>query len=179
GDLVERLRPEALGGSGDGTPAKRTVKLDRRLVVGQRPDHQTLQPALHQVLARSVEQAATEPEPLELGAQVKLVHLAFVEEAARTVAPVVRVAGDLLAELQDGDAAALADRRLPPVGPAAVDQLLELVPGDDAAIGRTPRLVMALRDIHRVGSLGAANLYEGRTHSRIEATNLAAFKPYD
>jgi hypothetical protein len=34
------------------------------------------------------------------------------------------------------------------------------------------------RDIQRVGCLGAANLYEGRAHFRIQATNLAAFKPY-
>ena len=68
--------------------------------------------------------------------------------------------------------------RIPPVRAAAVDQLVELVAGDDALIGGAPRLVMRLGDVHCVGRLGAANLYEGRRHARIEATNFAAFKPY-
>jgi hypothetical protein len=33
-------------------------------------------------------------------------------------------------------------------------------------------------DVHRIGCLGAANLYEGRAHFGIEATNPAPFKPY-
>ena len=67
----------------------------------------------------------------------------------------------------------------PPVRSAAVDQLVEFVAGDDALIGGAPGVVMGAGDRCRVGGLGAANLYEGRTHLRIRATNFASFKPYD
>jgi hypothetical protein len=35
-----------------------------------------------------------------------------------------------------------------------------------------------LGDVDRIRRLRAANLYEGRTHSAIEATKFPAFKPY-
>ena len=113
GDLIERLGAEPLRGAGDGAAAERAIEFHRRLVVGQRPHHQALQPALDQVLARRGEQAAAEAEALEFRPQVKLVDFAVVEQAARAVAAVVGVAGELVAELQEGDAAALADRRCP------------------------------------------------------------------
>ena len=67
--------------------------------------------------------------------------------------------------------------RIPPVRAAAVDQLVEFVAGDDALIGRAPRLVMGLGDVHCVGRLRAANLYEG-VLMRDRSNELAAFKPY-
>ena len=83
-------------------PCRRApVELDRRIVVRQRPDHQALQPALREIAARRGEQAAAEAEPLILRAQIELVDLAVIEQAARTVAAVVGVAGDLVAERQD------------------------------------------------------------------------------
>ena len=162
GDLVERLGAEALRGAGDRAAAERAIEFHRRLVIGQRPHHQALQAALHEVLARGGEQATAEAQPLELGTQIKLVDFAVIEQAARPVAPVVGVAGNLLAELQDGDAAALADGRVPPVRSAPVDQLAELVARDDALIGRPPCLVMGRGDVHRIGGLRTANLYESR-----------------
>ena len=146
------------------------------VVVGKRPHHQALQAALDQILARGGEQAAAEAQSLEFGPQIKLVDLAVVEQAARAVASVIGVAGNAVAELQDGDAAAFADSRVPPVRAAAVDQLVELVARDDALIGRAPRLVMRLGDVHRVGGLGAANLYEGRAHFANRSNELCALQ---
>src|SRR5262249_23273187 len=106
GNLIERLGPKTLRGTRHRATAQRTIQFHRRLVVRQRPDDESLEPALDQVLARRGEQAAAETEPLELGTQIKLVDLAVIKQAARAVAAVIGVAGDLLAELQNGDAAA-------------------------------------------------------------------------
>ena len=46
GDLIERLGAEPLGGARDRAAAERAIEFHRRLVVGQRPHHQALQPAL-------------------------------------------------------------------------------------------------------------------------------------
>src|SRR5450830_1250810 len=178
GDLVEHLGAEALGRAGDRAAAERAIEFHRPLVVGERPYNQALQAALDQILARGGKQAAAEAEALVFRTQVQLVDLAVIEQAARAVAPVIGVAGDAVTELQDGDAAALADGAVPPIRPAPVDQLVELVARDDALIGRAPCLVMCLGDVHRIGCLGAAHLYEGRAHFGIEATNPAPFKPY-
>ena len=146
GNLVETAFAEPLRGAGHGLAAECAIELHRRIVVGQRPDHQALQAALAEVAARRGEQAAAEAEALILGAQIKLVDLAVVEQAARAVAAVVGVARDLVAERQQRDAAALADRAVPPVGTAARDQLVEFDSGDDALIGGAPSLVVSLRD---------------------------------
>src|SRR5215510_5102540 len=91
GDLVEHAGAEALGGACHRLAAERAVEADGRLVVRQRPDHEALQPALHQVAARRGEQLAAEAQPLEFGTQIKLVDLTVVVEAARAVAAVVGI----------------------------------------------------------------------------------------
>src|SRR6185436_15100269 len=134
-DLIEALRPEALGRARDRAAAERLVESDRRLVVGQRPAHQALQPALRQVAPRRGEQAAAEAEPLEFRTEIKLVDLAVIEQAARAVAPVIGIARDAIAEAEQRHAAAFGDRVLPPARAAPADQLLQFGSGDDAAIG--------------------------------------------
>ena len=114
GDLVENARAEFFRRAGDRLAAKRAIKLDGGVVFRQRPDDQRFQPALRQVAARGGEQAAAEAEPLEFGPQVELVDLAVIIEAARAIAPVIGVARDLVAELQERDAAAFANRAVPP-----------------------------------------------------------------
>ena len=125
GDLIEALFAETLRGAGDRLAAERLVELHRRIVVRQRPDHEAFQSALGEVAARRGEQPAAEAQALVLRAQIELVDLAFVEQAARAVAAVVGVPGYLVAEGEDGDAAAFADRAVPPVGAAARHQLFE------------------------------------------------------
>src|SRR5947207_733940 len=105
-DLVERLRPELLRGAGHHPAAERTVEFRRRVVVGERPDHHALQPALHQIAPGRGEEAAAEAEALEFRPQIELVNLALEMQAAGAVAAVVGVAGDLVAEHQHADAAA-------------------------------------------------------------------------
>ena len=178
GDLVERLCAEAIGRAGDRAAAERAIEFHRRLVVGERPYHQALQAALDQILARGGEQAAAEAEALVFRTQVQLVDLAVIEQAARAVAPVIGVAGDAVTELQDGDAAALADGAVPPIGAAPVDELVELGSRDDALVGGPPRLVVGRCDGAGVRGLGAPDFDEGRAHDRIEASSPAAFKPY-
>src|SRR5262249_9117141 len=136
------------------------------------------QTALVEILARSGEQSTPKSEALELRPQVNLINLTVIKQTARSVAPVVGITGNSFAKLQDRDAAALADRRIPPVRSAAVDQLVEFVARDDALIGGAPCLVMCVGDILCIGRLRATNLYEGRSHCAIEATNFAPFKPY-
>ena len=170
-ERLERQRREARAA------AERAIEFHRRLVIGQRPHHQALQAALREILARRGEQAAAEAETLELRPQIKFVDFAVIKQAARAIAPVIGIASNLLAELQNGNAAAFADRRFPPIRSAPVDQLVEFVARDDALIGGPPCLIVRRGDVRRVGGLGSANLYEGRTHRRIEATNFAAFKP--
>src|SRR3974390_2962518 len=116
---------------------------------------------MDQILARGGKQAAAEAQALIFGTQIELVNFAVIEQAARAVAPVIGVTGDVFSELQDGDAAAFADGTIPPIRSAPVDQLVELVTGDDALIGRAPCLVMRAGYVHRIGNLRAANLYEG------------------
>src|SRR5262249_53223812 len=130
----------------------------------QRPHHQALHPALHEIAPRRGEQAPAEAEPLELGPQVKLVDLAIVMQAARPVAAVVGVTRDGVAERQQRDAAALADRALPPVGPAADDQPLELAARDDALVGGPPSLVVRIGDCFRVCRARTSYLDEDRAH---------------
>ena len=113
GDLIERLGAKALRGARDRAAAERAIKFHRRFVVGKRPDHQALQAALREILARGGKQPAAETEALELGPQIDLVNLAVIKQAARAIAPVIGVAGDVVAELQDGNAAAFADGASP------------------------------------------------------------------
>src|SRR4051794_12669601 len=124
GNLVERLRPEFLRRTRDHAAAEGAVKLRRRIVVGQCPDHHALQPALQQVAPRGGEEPAAEAETLEFRPQIELVDLAFEVQTAGAVAAVIGIACDLVAEHQHADAAALADRTVPPLRAAAVDQLL-------------------------------------------------------
>src|SRR5262245_40490940 len=65
GDLVEGAGAESFGGAGHRLAAERPIEADGRLVVRERPDHQALQPALHQVAPRGGEQLAAEAEDLE------------------------------------------------------------------------------------------------------------------
>src|SRR5690349_24974756 len=65
GDLVEQLVAELFRRAGDRAAAERPIELDRGLVVGQRPHHQALHAALHEVAPRSGEQPPAEAEPLE------------------------------------------------------------------------------------------------------------------
>ena len=131
-----------------------------------------------EILACGGEQAAPKTQTLEFRPQINLVDLAVVKQAACAVAPIVGIARDAIAELKDCNAAAFADGRIPPVRTTAVDQLVELIARDDALIGRAPRLIMGVGDVQCVCRLCATNLYEGRAHCAIEATNFAAFKPY-
>src|SRR5262249_17877204 len=119
-----------------------------------------------------------EAKSLKFRAQIDLINFAIVKQAACPVPSVVGVAGNALSELENCNPAAFADRRIPPVGAAAIDELVELVARNDSLIGGAPRFVMRLGDVNSVGRLCAANLYEGRRHVAIEATNFAAFKPY-
>src|SRR5437016_10596788 len=134
-DLVERFGPELLRGACDHAAAERAIEFRRRIVVGERPDHHALQPALDQIAPGGSEQAAAKAEALEFRPQIELVDLAFEVQAAGAVAAVIGVARNLVAEHQYADAAALADRAVPPLRAAAVDQLFQLGAGDDALIG--------------------------------------------
>src|SRR5713226_6858406 len=141
-DLIEHAGSEPLGGARHRLARERAVKADCRLVVRERPDHQALQPALHQVTPCRGKELAAEAEALEFRPQIKLVDLPVVVQAARAVAPVIGVAGDAIAEGQHGDAAALADRAVPPLRAVPVDQLLELGSGNDSLVGTSPGLVV-------------------------------------
>ena len=142
--------------------AERAVEFDRVLVFRQRPHDQRFQRALRQIAPRGGEQPAAEAEPLEFRPQIKLVDLAVIVEAARAVAAVIGVAGDLVAELQERDAAAFADGRFPPRRTAAIDQLFEFGARDDALIGRPPRLVVGIGDRAGIAGSGAADFDEDR-----------------
>src|SRR5580698_3921816 len=81
GDLVERLGAELLGRARHHAAAEGAIKLRRRIVVGERPDHHAFQAALQQVAAGGGEQPAAEAEALEFRTKVKLVDLAFEVQA--------------------------------------------------------------------------------------------------
>ena len=154
------------------------IELHRRSVVRERPHDHALQPAVVEILACCGKQTAAEPEALELRPQINFVDLAVIKQAARAVASVICVARNPVAKLENGDAAAFTDSRLPPVRTAPVDQLFELIARDDTLIGRAPRLVVRLGNVRSIDGLRAANLNKGRRHCAIEATNFAPFKPY-
>src|SRR5258708_4481849 len=119
-DLVEDAGSEPFGGACHRLACKRAVKADGRLVVRERPDHQALQPALHQVTPCCGEQLAAEAEALKFRPQIKLVDLSVVIQAASAVAAVIGITGDALAEGQHGNPAALANRTVPPLRAAPV-----------------------------------------------------------
>ena len=167
---------EALRRPRDRAAAERLVERDRRLVVAERPDHEALQSALRQIATRGREQPAAEAEALEFRAEIKLVDLAVIEQAARAIAPVVGITRDSIAELQQRDAASFGDGVLPPARAAPADQLLEFGPGDDAAIGRPLRRIVRRRDQRGIGWLGAANLDEDGAHMRIQAKGTGYFQ---
>src|SRR5215207_11729695 len=91
-DLVERLGPELLRGPRHHPAAECAVEFRRGVVVGQRPDHHALQPALHQIAPGGGEEAAAEAETLEFRPQIELVDLAFEMQAPGAVAAVIGVA---------------------------------------------------------------------------------------
>src|SRR5581483_2765473 len=82
GDLVEHARTEAFGGTGNRPATEGAIEFHRRVVVRERPDHQALHPALHEIAAGGAEQATAEAKALEFRPQVKLINLAFVVQAA-------------------------------------------------------------------------------------------------
>src|SRR5262249_49119403 len=100
GDLVERFRPDLLGGARDHAPAEGAIEFGGRLVVGERPNHHALQPALSEVALGGGEQAAAKTEPLEFRPQIELVNLALEMQAACTVTAVISIARDLVAQHQ-------------------------------------------------------------------------------
>src|SRR5262249_52397971 len=163
-DLVENARAEALRGTCHRFATERAIKAYRRFVVRERPDNQALQAALHEIAACSAKQLAPETEPLEFRPQVELVQLAIVVEAAGPVAAVIGVAGDAIAECQDCDAAAFADRVVPPLRAAPVDELVEFGSGDHALVGVPPSLVVRRRDAVGISGLGATDLDQDRAH---------------
>ena len=68
GDLIERLGAEPLRRARDRAAAERAVEFDRRLVVGQRPDHEALQPALREIALRAaVNRRRPKPSPWNSG----------------------------------------------------------------------------------------------------------------
>src|SRR5690348_541215 len=171
GDLVEGLGAEAFRGTRDRAAAERTIEFHRRLVVRERPHDEAFQPALHEILARGGEQPASKAETLIFGPQIEFVDFAVVEQAARAIATVIGIAGNVLAELQNGDSAALANGAVPPIGTATVNELAELVARDDPLISGAPSLVVRQSDCLCVRNFRAANLYQDGRHGRIEATN--------
>src|SRR5690349_14021828 len=164
GDLVEQLVAEFLRRAGDRSAAERPVEVDGRLVVGQRPHHEALHAALHEIAPCRREQPPAEAESLEFGAQIKLVDLAVVLQAARPVAPIVGIARDGVAERQERDAAALADRAVPPVGAAPRDQSLEFPARNDSLIGGPPSVVMRIGDRFGIACARTTDLDEDRAH---------------
>src|SRR5262245_23508767 len=100
-------------------------------------------------------------------------------QAARAVASVIGVARDLLAELQQRDAAAFADRAVPPSSPAAIDQPLQFGARNDSLISRTPRIIVSIRNGLGIVRLSAANLDEDGAHGVIKASDCPTFKSHD
>src|SRR5262249_48944648 len=156
------LAAERFGRACHGLSAQRAIELDGWLVVGQRPDHQALDAALGEVTPRRAEQAAAETKALVLWAQIELVDLALVGEAAGAVAAVVGVARNSVAEHEQRDAAALADRAIPPRCTAPIDQAVQLKSGDDPLISGAPSLVMRSRKGCCIRWLRSPDLYELR-----------------
>src|SRR5215472_12817946 len=163
-DLVEHSRAEFFRGPRHRLAAQRAIELDRVFVFRQRPHDQRFQRALRQVAPRRREQAAAKAQALVFRPQVKLVDFAVVIEAARAVAAVIGVACDLIAELQQRDAAALADRAVPPRRAAAVDESPELGARNYSLIGRPPCLIMRVGNRGGIARLGAAYFDEDGAH---------------
>src|SRR5215813_1489687 len=178
GDFVEGAGAEAFGGTSHRLATERPVEADRRLVVRERPNHQALQSALHQVAPRRGEQLAAEAEALEFRPQVKLVDLAVVIQAAGAIAAVIGVTGHAFAECQHHDPAAFANRAVPPCRAAPVDELVELRPRNDALISAPPGFVVRRGDGRSIGRLGAADFDQGRVHDVIQASTSPRFKSY-
>src|ERR1700722_11470238 len=86
-------------------------------------------------------------------------------QAARAIASVIGVARNLVAELQERDTAAFANRAVPPGGAAPVDQPFQLGARNDALISRPPRFVMSIRNRAGIVRLGATDFDEDCAHS--------------
>ena len=109
GHLVENSSAEFLRRAGDRLAAERAIKLHGGVVLRQCPHDQGFESALREIAARRGEQPAAKAQALEFGPQIQLVDLAVIMQAARPIASVIGIAGDFVAELQERDAAALAD----------------------------------------------------------------------
>src|SRR5271155_4292670 len=162
--LIEHASAEFFRTARHRLAAERAVELDRGLVLRKRPDDERFQRALRQIAARGGEQAPAEAEPLEFRPQVKLVKLAVIIQAARPVAPVIGIAGDLVAKLQQRNTAAFADRRVPPCRSAAVDQFFKFAARNNTLIGCPPRLIVGIRNRAGIVCLGAADFDQDGTH---------------
>src|SRR5262249_41859898 len=158
--FIEGAIAKPFGRTGDRTAAERAIEFHGRLIVGQGPDHDAFHAALREIAAGRGEQASAEAQALEFWAQIDLVDFTVVVQAAGAISAVVGIAGNLIAEHQDRDAATFADGAVPPVRAAAIDELFQFRAGNHALIGGAPGFVMGYGHRGRVGRRGAANLYQ-------------------
>src|SRR5215831_554344 len=163
-DLVEHPGAEFFRRPRHRLAAQRAIELDGVFVFRQRPHDQRFQRALRQIAPRRREQPPAKAQALVFRPQIKLVDFTVVIETARAVAAVIGVARDLIAELQERDAAALADRAVPPCRAAPIDEPPEFGARNDSLIGRPPRLIMRVGNRGGVARLGAAYFDEDGAH---------------
>src|SRR6185437_13846092 len=104
------------------------------------------------------------------------VDLAVILQAAGAVAPVIGIARHGVAEGQQRDAAAFADRAVPPADAALGDEPLELAARNDALIGRPPSVVVRVGDRFRVGRPRTSNLDEDCAHDSNRAMSESGIK---
>ena len=64
-------------------------------------------------------------------------------------------------------------------GAAAIDQLLQFGARDDSLIGRTPSIIVSIRNSLGIVRLSAANFDEDSAHGVIKASDCPAFKCHD
>src|SRR5262245_41130635 len=118
GHLAQRNIAEALGALGHRLAAKAEVKPASGVIVGERPDEQSLEPELGEPAAGAIEELLPEAEALIDRVQIKLEDLAL-ELRAQARAAIGHVARRFAVEVEQEKRRPLAGRRLPHAEPAA------------------------------------------------------------
>lgn len=138
GDPAARFRAKTFNGLAHDFASELCVKCDGAIIFGQSPNQEGAIAMLGEILARRLEKARAEAQPLKFRRNIEFENFSPIMERGHAVSPIARIAAYGVIEIKDKKARASDDCRVPPKRSAPGNHSFELAPGDEATIGVAP-----------------------------------------